>query len=91
MNIHKLHHSGFLSSTLDCLCRFKSQQAWWADRKTYRASIKDENGRHRGIKSPITGKRWGCTRNISARAIDLHLEAKAEARAAGVASRPEAA
>jgi len=78
----KLHHSGYWGSTLDYLMRFKSQQAWWADHgKTYRASIRDENGRRRGIKSPITGKRWGCTRNIAARAIDLHLATKAEARA----------
>jgi len=78
-----LHHSGYWGSTLDYLMRFKSQQAWWADHgKTYRASIRDENGRRRGIKSPITGKRWGCTRNIAARAIDLHLATKAEARAA---------
>jgi hypothetical protein len=69
-DIRKPHHSGY-GSTLDYLCRFKSQQAYWADHgKTYRASIRDENGRRRGIKSPITGKRWGCTRNISQRAID---------------------
>jgi hypothetical protein len=82
-DIRTQHRSGYWGSTLDYLCRFKSQQAWWADcGKTYRASIRDEKGRHRGIKSPITGKRWGCTRNISPRAIELHLEAKAEAREA---------
>ena len=52
--------------------RFKSQQAWWGDRGTYRASIRDETGRRRGIKSPITGKRWGCTRNVSSRAIQAY-------------------
>jgi hypothetical protein len=30
-DIRKLHHSGY-GSTLDYLCRFKSQQAYWADR-----------------------------------------------------------
>jgi hypothetical protein len=80
-DIRRLHHSGFYGSTLDYLCRFKSQQAWWGDRKTYRASTRDEKGRRRGIKSPITGKRWGCTRNISPRTITLHVQAKAEAQA----------
>lgn len=82
-DIRKLHHSGYLGSTLDYLCRFKSQQAYWADcGTTYRASIRDEKGRRRGIKSPITGKRWGCTRNISPRAVEAHFTAKTEARAA---------
>ena len=80
-DIRRLHPSGFFGSTLDYLCRFKSQQAWWADGgKTYRESIRDEKGRRRGIKSPITGKRWGCTRNISPRAIGLYLEATSAAR-----------
>ena len=82
-NIRELHHSSYYGSTLDYLMRFMSQQAFVANGgRTWRASIKDENGRHVGIKSPITGKRWGCTRNIAARAIDLHLATKAEARAA---------
>jgi hypothetical protein len=80
--IRKMHYSGFWGSTLDYLCRFKSQQAWYADSgKANRESRRDENGRRVGIKSPLTGKRWGCTRNIAARAIDLHLRAKTEARA----------
>ena len=78
--------SRFWGSTLDYLMRFKSQQAWWGDRDTYRASIRDANGRRRGIKSPITGKRWGCTRNISSRAIDAHREAKAKAREAAISA-----
>jgi hypothetical protein len=58
--------------------------------RTWRASIKltvidGKTGRertiNRGIKSPITGKRWGCTRNISPRAVEAHLAAKAEERA----------
>ena len=78
-DIRKPHHSGYWGSTLDYLCRFKSQQAFWADRgKTYRASVRDENGRRRGIKSPILGKRWGCSRNISQRAIEEYWEAKAQ-------------
>jgi hypothetical protein len=81
-DIRKLHYSGFYGSTLEYLMRHKSQRAWWADKQTYRASMRDQNGRRRGIKSPIIGKRWGCTRNISSQAIDAFLAAKAEARAA---------
>jgi len=74
-DIRKLHHSGFYGSTLDYLCRFKSQQAYWADRgKSYRQSVPDANGRRRGVKAPITGKRWGCTRNLSQRAIDAYWD-----------------
>jgi hypothetical protein len=80
-DIRRLHHSGLYGSTLDYLCRFKNQQAWWGDRKTYRASTRDEKGRRRGIKSPIVGKRWGCTRNISPRVVELHLQEKSAARA----------
>jgi hypothetical protein len=90
-DIRRLHHSGFFGSTLDYMMRFKSQQAFVADGgRTWRASVKltvidTKTGRtrtiNRGIKSPITGKRWGCTRNISSRAIGLYLEAKSAARA----------
>ena len=91
-DIRRLHPSGFFGNTLDYMMRFKSQQAWWADGgRTYRASIRDEKGRCRGIKSPITGKRWGCTRNISSRAIDAFLAAKAEARAAAIRATRRAA
>ena len=90
-DIRQLHHSGFLGSTLDYLMRFKSQQAWWADKKTYRQSVPDENGRRRGTKSPITGKRWGCTRNIASRAIDARLGVKAEAATEGTHPNHEAA
>jgi hypothetical protein len=70
----RLHQSGKgFGSTLDYLCRFKSQQAYWADRgRTPRAAIRDENGRNRGIPSPLTGKRWACTRNLSPRAINAY-------------------
>ena len=60
------------------------------DRKTYRASIRDDKGRRRGIKSPIIGKRWGCTRNISPRAVEAHLAAKSEAREVAKAARKAA-
>jgi hypothetical protein len=83
-HIRKRHHSGYLGSTLDYLCRFKSQQAWWADKETFRQSIRDDQGRRRGIKSPITGKRWGSTRNISPSVVEAHLAAKSEARAAAL-------
>ena len=91
-DIRKLHQpSGKLGSTLDYLMRFKSQQAFVADGgRTWRASTKltildGKTGRprtvNRGIKSPITGKRWGCTRNISPRVVEDHLAAKARAAA----------
>jgi hypothetical protein len=86
-DIRRRHHSGHLGSTLDYLMRFKSQKAWWGDKGTYRASIRDADGRRRGIKSPITGKRWGCTRNLSPRVIDAHFEAQAESRAALIQQR----
>lgn len=90
-DIRRRHHSGLWGSTLDYLMRFKSQQAWWADKGTYRESIRGENGRRQGVKSPITGKRWGCTRNLSPRAIDAYLEAKAAARAVATNSSRAAA
>jgi hypothetical protein len=72
-DIRKLHQpSGFYGSSLDYLTRFKTQKAYWGDRSTPRATIRDENGRHQGVKAPIVGKRWGCTRNISQRAIDTY-------------------
>lgn len=91
-DIRKPHPSGYLGSTLDYLMRFKSQQAFVADGgRTWRASTKltildGKTGRprtvNRGIKSPLTGKRWGCTHNISPRAVEAFLATKAEARAA---------
>ena len=91
-DIRKPHPSGYWGSTLDYLMRFKSQQAFVADSgRTWRASTKltildGKTGRprtvNRGIKSPITGKRWGCTRAISPRAVEAHFMAKAEAREA---------
>jgi hypothetical protein len=82
-DMRKLHPSGFYGSTLDYLMRFQSQQAWWGGgKKTYRASIRDENGRRRGIKSPITGKRWGCTRNLNRHAVDAYWQERAERRKA---------
>ena len=72
-DIRKLHQpSGFYGSTLDYLTRFKSQKAYWGDRSTPRATISDDGGRRRGVKAPILGKQWGCTRNISQRAIDAY-------------------
>ncbi len=75
-DFRKMHQpSGWWGSTLDYLMRFQSQQAWWGGgKKTYRASVRDENGRRRGIKSPITGKRWGCTRNLNRNAIDAYWQ-----------------
>ena len=80
----KMHQpSGWWGSTLDYLMRFQSQQAWWGGgRKTYRASVRDENGRRRGIKAPILGKRWGCTRNLNHRAVQAYWLERAERRKA---------
>lgn len=86
-DIRRRYRSGHWGSTLDYLCRFKSQKAWWGDKQTYRATTVDENGRRRGIKCPILGKRWGCTRNISPRVITAHFEAEVEARAALIQQR----
>ena len=61
--------------------------------RTWRASTKltildGKTGRprtvNRGIKSPITGKRWGCTRNISPGAVEAYLTAKSEVLAAAL-------
>lgn len=59
------HSSGYWGSTFDYITRFKSQQAFFSQRgAAWRASRIDENGRHRGIKTPYVGRRWTCTRNI---------------------------
>jgi hypothetical protein len=82
-DMRKMHPSGFWGSTLDYLMRFQSQKAWWGGgKKTYRASIRDENGRRRGIKSPITGKRWGCTRNLNHYAVRAYWLERTERRKA---------
>jgi hypothetical protein len=44
-----------------------------------------------GVKAPIVGKRWGCTRNISQRAINRYWEVKANEREEAIATRREAA
>src|SRR5262249_46519458 len=47
------HGSGYWGSTFDYITRFKTQQAYRANSgSTWRASRRDENGRHRGIKCP---------------------------------------
>jgi hypothetical protein len=63
--------------------RFKSHKAWWADKKTYRAHYYDpETEKRKGIKAPIEGKRWGCTRNISTTAIEAFWQAQNKREAA---------
>jgi hypothetical protein len=75
--------SGYWSSTFDYLTRHKSQQAYIADGgRTWRASRRDENGRHRGIKCPFFGRRWNVSRNINAKARQAYDEAKRGARTA---------
>jgi hypothetical protein len=74
-DIRSLHHSGKLGSTFDYITRFKSQKAYvMQGGKTWRASERDQSGKHVGIKTPIIGKRWGCTRNIKRRSIDAYWD-----------------
>ena len=97
-DFRKLHPSGYWGSTLDYLMRFKSQQAWFAEStcdengrrrgKTHRAS-KRENGRRRGTRSPIIGKRWGCTRNIASRAINADWWLRCKGGAAAIRATQE--
>jgi hypothetical protein len=71
------HESGFYGSTFDYLTRHKTQQAFVAGgRKTWRASRRDQNGRHRGLKCPFTGRRWATSHNINVRARQAHDEVK---------------
>jgi hypothetical protein len=62
------HESGYWGSTFNYITRFKTQQAYVAQRGVWRASRRDENGRHRGIKCPFIGRRWNVSRNINANA-----------------------
>ena len=56
-------------STFDYITRHKTQQAYRAQGgNVWRASRRDENGRHRGIKCPFIGRRWNVSRNINANA-----------------------
>jgi hypothetical protein len=53
-----LHPSGFYGSTLNYMRKQMSPQAWWALSKRVR----------RAGGGPFTGRRWGTTANINARA-----------------------
>ena len=72
--ISKPHSSGCWGSTFNYVIRHMSQPAFiMLGRKAWRASQRDpETGRHVGIKAPLTGKRWGCTRNLSQRAVNAY-------------------
>ena len=80
------HESGYWGSTFDYMTRHKTQQAFFASRSTWRASRRDENGRHRGIKCLFVGRRWNVSRNINAKARQRHdgavIAARAERRVA---------
>jgi hypothetical protein len=79
----KRHESGYWGSTFDYITRYKTQQAYVAQgRSTWRASRRDENGRHPGIKCPFVGRRWNVSRNINAKARQAHDGAAITARAA---------
>jgi hypothetical protein len=74
------HPSGYYGSTLDYMTRHKSQKAYFRQRgRTWRASTRDENGRHRGIKTPFVGSRWGTSRNINAQAREAYDDARRRA------------
>jgi hypothetical protein len=63
------HASGYCGSTFAYITKHKTQQAYVAGGgNTWRASRRDENGRHVGLKSPFVGKRWVTSRNINAKA-----------------------
>ena len=82
-DIRKLHHSGFWSSTPDYLMRFQSQQAWWGGgKKNNRMTYRGEDGKRHGIKSPLVGRRWGCTRNLNHNAVAAYWEARKRPKAA---------
>jgi hypothetical protein len=71
------HESGYWGSTFDYMTRHKTQQAFVAGgRKTWRASRRDQNGRHRGLKCPFVGRRWATSHNINANARQAYDEAK---------------
>jgi hypothetical protein len=75
--------SGYWGSTFDYITRFKTQQAYKASGgTTWRASRRDENGRHRGIKCPFVGRRWNVSRNINAKARQAYDDPAIAARAA---------
>lgn len=68
------HVSGYWGSTFDYITRYMSQRAYWMQNgKRWRASRRDASGKHVGVKAPIEGKRWGCTRNINRNAESRFL------------------
>jgi hypothetical protein len=77
-----LHESGYLGSSFYYLTRYKTQQAYYADRRAWRASRRDEKGRHRGIKCPFVGRRWNVSRNINAKSRQPYDDAAIATRAA---------
>jgi hypothetical protein len=75
--------SRYWGSTFDYITRHKTQQAYRANGgSTWRASRRDETGRHRGIKCPFVGRRWNVSRNINAKARQTHEVVQIAARAA---------
>jgi hypothetical protein len=71
------HESGYWISTFDYMTRYKTQQAYFGDGgRSWRASQRDANGRHVGIKCPFVGRRWNVSRNINAKARQSYDGAK---------------
>ncbi len=75
------HDCGYYGSTVGYMCRFMSQQAYEKlGRKFWRASARNADGVHVGIKAPFTGKRWRTSRNINAKAQEAHQQTITNAR-----------
>jgi hypothetical protein len=69
------HKSGYYGSTFDYITRFKSQKAFRKQGgSTWRASRRDENGRHRAIKCRFIGRLWATSHNINAKAREAYDE-----------------
>lgn len=74
------HSCGYYGSTFDYLTRHKSQKAFRKQGgSTWRASRRDANGRHRGIKCPFVGRRYATSQDIGRRARESHEDARRRA------------
>jgi hypothetical protein len=82
------HESGYWGSSFDYMTRHKTQQAFIAGGglssrpgRSWRASRRDEKGRHVGIKCPFIGRRWNVSRNLNAKDRQDHRAMLAAERA----------
>jgi hypothetical protein len=59
------HESRYWGSTFDYTTRHKTQQVYYAQGgNVWRASRRDAEGRHRGVRCPFVGRRWNVSRNL---------------------------